>query len=129
MAWVRAVGGQLETRLRYSAKICYNTFPFPEISKVKKANIEENVFAVLEEREKHPEKTMAQLYDPDKMPKGLRQAHKDLDEAVERCYRLQPFDNDTQRLEYLFKEYEKMIAKDTLFEKQKKSRKKKKSNT
>ena len=127
--WLKAVSGKLETRIQYSNTICYNTFPFPEISKVKKANIEENVFAVLEEREKHPEKTMAQLYDPDKMPKGLRQAHKDLDEAVERCYRLQPFDNDTQRLEYLFKEYEKMIAKDTLFEKQKKSRKKKKSNT
>jgi len=125
MTWIRAVGGQLETRLRYSAKICYNTFPFPDISKVKKANIEENVFAVLEEREKHPEKTMSELYDPDKMPAGLRQAHKDLDEAVERCYRLQPFDNDTQRLEYLFKEYEKMVAKDTLFAKQKKSRKKK----
>ncbi|MGO1586085.1 MAG: class I SAM-dependent DNA methyltransferase, partial [Mesonia sp.] len=125
MAWVRAVGGKLKTDYRYSAKICYNTFPFPEISKVKKANIEENVFAVLEEREKHPEKTMAQLYDPDKMPKGLRQAHKDLDEAVERCYRLQPFENDTQRLEYLFKEYEKMVAKDTLFGEKKKRRKKK----
>ncbi|MDR9401692.1 MAG: hypothetical protein RI558_09765, partial [Psychroflexus sp.] len=54
-----------------------------------------------------------------------------LDEAVERCYRLQPFENDTQRLEYLFKEYEKLIKKDTLFEparrggKQKKTRKKK----
>jgi len=126
VVWVRAIGGKLKTDYRYSAKICYNTFPFPEISKVKKANIEENVFAVLEEREKHPEKTMAQLYDPNKMPAGLRQAHKDLDEAVERCYRLQPFENDTQRLEYLFKEYEKMVAKDTLFQKQKKRRKKKK---
>jgi hypothetical protein len=126
MAWVRAVGGKLKTDYRYSAKICYNTFPFPDISKVKKANIEENVFAVLEEREKHPEKTMAQLYDPDKMPAGLRQAHKDLDEAVERCYRLQPFENDTQRLEYLFKEYEKMVAKDTLFEPARRGGKKKK---
>jgi hypothetical protein len=132
MAWVRAVGGKLKTDYRYSAKICYNTFPFPEVSKVKKANIEENVFAVLEEREKHPEKTMAELYDPDKMPKGLGQAHKELDEAVERCYRLQPFQNDTQRLEYLFKEYEKLIKKDTLFEparrggKQKKTKRKKK---
>ena len=76
-------------------------------------------------------KTMAQLYDPDKMPASLRQAHKDLDEAVERCYRLQPFENDTQRLEYLFREYEKMVAKDTLFAparrggKQKKRRKNK----
>lgn len=109
MVWVKAVAGRLESRLRYSSTICYNTFPFPNISKVKKAQIEENVFAVLEEREKHPEKTMAQLYDPDKMPAGLRQAHKDLDAAVERCYRLKPFDNDTQRLEYLFKEYEKMV--------------------
>lgn len=109
MAWVRAIGGKLKTDYRYSAKICYNTFPFPNVIKVKKAHIEENVFAVLEEREKHPEKTMAQLYDPDKMPKGLRQAHQGLDAAVERCYRPQGFQNDTQRLEYLFKEYEKMV--------------------
>jgi len=129
MIWVRAIAGRLKMDMQYSNTLCYNTFPFPDISKVKKANIEENVFAVLEEREKHPEKTMAELYDPNKMPAGLRQAHKDLDEAVERCYRLQPFDNDTQRLEYLFKEYEKMIVTDTLFQKQKKSRKKKKSNT
>ena len=109
MAWVKTISGKLKTDYRYSSTLCYNTFPFPNISKVKKAQIEENVFAVLEEREKHPEKTMAQLYDPDKMPAGLRQAHQDLDAAVERCYRLQPFDNDTQRLEYLFKEYEKMV--------------------
>ena len=27
MVWVRAVAGKLETRLRYSAELCYNTFP------------------------------------------------------------------------------------------------------
>ena len=102
---------------------------YKQTGKSKKTN--EMGMREMQEREKHPEKTMAELYDPDKMPPGLRQAHKDLDEAVERCYRLQPFDNDTQRLEYLFKEYEKMVAKDTLFQparrggKQKKSRKKK----
>jgi hypothetical protein len=128
MIWVRSVAGRLKMDMQYSNTLCYNTFPFPDITKVKKANIEENVFAVLEEREKHPEKTISELYDPDKMPAGLRQAHKDLDEAVERCYRLQPFENDTQRLEYLFKEYEKLI----LFEparrggKQKKTKRKKK---
>jgi len=129
--WMSITSGKMRSDYSYSVNLTYNTFPFPDISKVKKANIEENVYAVLEEREKHPEKTMAELYDPDKMPKGLRQAHKDLDEAVERCYRLQPFENDTQRLEYLFKEYEKMVAKNTLFEparrggKQKKRKKKK----
>ena len=38
---------------------------------------------------------------------------------------LQPFNNDTERLEYLFKKYEEMVKKDTLFAKQKKTRKKK----
>lgn len=64
---------------------------------------------------------MAQLYNPNTMPKGLLQAHQELDTAIEQCYRLQPFKNDTERLEYLFKQYEEMIKKDTLFAKQKKT--------
>ena len=67
---------------------------------------------------------MAQLYNPDTMPKGLLQGHQELDTAIEQCYRLQPFKNDTERLEYLFKQYEEMVKKDTLFAKQKKTRKK-----
>lgn len=119
MVWVRAVGGKLETRYRYSKDICYNTFPFPEISLKQKENLNLYVFAILDERAKYPEKTMAQLYDPDTMPKGLKQAHRELDEAIEKCYRLQPFTTDTERLEYLFRLYEEMVNKDTLFAKQK----------
>lgn len=124
MVWVDAVGGKLETRYRYSAKLCYNTFPFPDITLKQKENLNLYVFAILDERARHPEKTMAQLYDPDKMPKGLRQAHEELDLAVEQCYRLQPFTSDTERLEYLFKMYEEMTQSDTLFAKEKKSRRK-----
>ena len=126
MVWVRSVGGKLKTDYRYSAKLCYNTFPFPDITTKQKENLNLYVFAILDERAKHPGKTMAQLYNPDTMPKGLKQAHQKLDEAVEKCYRLQPFKNDTERLEYLFKLYEEMTKKDTLFAKQKKSRKRKK---
>ena len=109
MTWVRAVAGRLKTDYRYSASICYNTFPFPEISEPQKTTLEDHVFKVLDEREKHPEKTMAELYDPDKMPDGLRQAHHEMDRAVEQCYRKQPFKSDEERLEYLFKLYEEMI--------------------
>jgi len=122
MVWIDAVGGKLETRYRYSAKLCYNTFPFPEIDLKQKENLNIYVFAVLDERAKYPEKTIAQLYDPDTMPKGLRQAHSELDEAIEKCYRLKPFTSDTERLEYLFKLYEEMLNKDTLFSKAKKKR-------
>ena len=82
------------------------------------------MYAVLSEREKHSEKTLAQLYDPDKMPDGLREAHHQLDLAVERCYRSKPFASDEERLEYLFRLYEQMIAEEksmgTLFETEKK---------
>lgn len=109
MTWVRAVAGRLKTDYRYSSALCYNTFPFPKITESQKEILEEHVFKVLEEREQHSEKTMAQLYDPDKMPKGLRQAHREMDLAVEQCYRKQPFSSDEERLEYLFKLYEEMI--------------------
>lgn len=125
MIWIDAVGGKLETRYSYSVGICYNTFPFPNINQKQKEQINLHVFGVLEEREKYSGKTMAQLYDPDKMPKGLKEAHHQLDLAIERCYRLKPFESDTERLEYLFKEYEKMINKNTLLEKPKRTRKKK----
>jgi len=125
MCWINLVAGRLENRIRYSSSICYNTFPFPGINQKQKEQINLHVFEVLEEREKHPEKTMAQLYDPDKMPKDLKDAHHQLDLAIERCYRLKPFESDTERLEYLFKLYEEMVNKNTLLEKPKRKRRKK----
>ena len=127
--WVRNTAGRLENRYRYSIFYCYNTFPFPQISIQRKEELTQCAFRILEEREKHSEKTLAQLYDPDKMPEGLKEAHRLNDEAVERCYRSTPFNSDEERLEYLFKLYEKMIQeekeKGTLFEAEKKTRKKK----
>jgi hypothetical protein len=124
IVWVKAVAGRLKMDMQYSNTLCYNTFPFPDISSKQKENLNLYVFAILDERAKHPSKTMAQLYNPTTMPKGLLQAHHELDTAIEQCYRLQPFKNDTERLEYLFKLYEEMLLKDTLFAKQKKTRKK-----
>ncbi|MDD2256554.1 MAG: N-6 DNA methylase [Bacteroidales bacterium] len=108
MAWVKAVGGRLETRYRYSATLCYNTFPFPRITESKRAEIEKAAEAVLIAREMHTEKTLAQMYDPDKMPANLREAHNRLDRVVESCYHSAPFTSDEERLEHLFALYEKM---------------------
>ncbi len=49
------------------------------------------------------------------MPESLKEAHHELDLAIERCYRLKPFENDVERLEFLFNEYEKMTIKMNLF--------------
>ncbi|HDR51438.1 MAG TPA: class I SAM-dependent DNA methyltransferase [Mariniphaga anaerophila] len=112
MVWIKNICGSLETRIRYSAKLGYNTFPFPLISDQRQKEIIQCAFRILEERAKHSEKTLAQLYDPDKMPEGLREAHRLNDLAIERCYRSKPFESDEERLEYLFKLYERMIAEE-----------------
>lgn len=110
MVWVRAVAGRMKTDMQYSNTICYNTFPFPSISDTKKSEIEEAATNVLLARENYPEKTLADLYDPEKMPEDLRAAHEELDAIVESCYPGAPFSNDEARLECLFKLYEKMTA-------------------
>ncbi|MFV0181526.1 N-6 DNA methylase [Empedobacter falsenii] len=124
MIWVDAVGGKLKTDYNYSSTLCYNTFPFPTLSEKKKETINQYVFAILDERAKYPEKTMAWLYNPETMPIGLKQAHKELDLAIEQIYRLAPFHSDEERLEYLFKLYDEMTTKETLFAKEKKGKKK-----
>ena len=109
--WAQAISGRLETRIQYSNTLCYNTFPFPKISEEKKQEIESAAEEVLITREYYPEKTLAELYDPDKMPQDLREAHAKLDDIVESCYPGYPFSSDEARLECLFKLYEKMTAK------------------
>ena len=125
--WIKAVAGRLKSDCRYSSTLVYNNFPFPPISQSQKEELEQCVFRILEERENHSEKTLAQLYDPKDMPDGLREAHRLNDLAVERCYRSKPFESDEERLEYLIKLYEQMIAeekeKGTLFETEKKVKK------
>ena len=109
MIWMKTVGGRLETRYRYT-NLCYNTFPFPIITDSKKQEIAEAAEEVLVTREYHLGKTLAELYDPDRMPQDLREAHERLDQLVESCYPGYPFANDEARLECLFTMYEQMTA-------------------
>lgn len=108
MAWVRVTCGRLETRLRYSATLCYNTFPLRELTEGEKARVTEAALGVLDAREAHPEKTPAELYDPDRMPENLRKAHDRLDAEVDRLYRVKGFKDDGERLECLFELYREM---------------------
>jgi type II restriction/modification system DNA methylase subunit YeeA len=107
MVWLRAVGGRLETRYRYSAGLVYNTFPVPELSTRRKNMIEEQVFEILDLREELGG-TLAELYHKDTMPESLREAHKKLDEIVERAYKDTAFNSDEERLSHLLIRYKEM---------------------
>jgi hypothetical protein len=110
MAWLRNVGGRLESRYRYSIGLVYNTFPWPEMNEKQEAEISKLAQAVLDARDEFPDSTLADLYDPDLMPPALRKAHTALDKAVDRLYRKKPFESERERVEHLFMLYEKMVA-------------------
>jgi hypothetical protein len=111
MAWVRQVCGRLESRYRYSNRLVYNNFPWPEASAEKqRAAVGAAAEAVLQTRGAFPGSALADLYDPLTMPPALIKAHGALDRAVEICYRPQPFENDRQRVEHLFALYEKLTT-------------------
>ncbi len=106
------VGGRLKTDPRYSNSLVYNTFPFPMLSEVQKDTLEQCTWSMLADREAHIGKTIAQLYDPEKMPDNLLAAHQALDDTLEKIYIGRPFKNDTERLEHLFKLYAQMTAEE-----------------
>jgi hypothetical protein len=108
MAWLRHIGGRLESRYRYSIGLVYNTFPLPPTKDL--SRLEPLAQAVLDARAAHPGATLADLYDPDTMPANLRRAHTDLDRAVDRLYRPAGFASDRERVEHLFALYEAMVA-------------------
>ncbi len=112
LVWVAAVCGKLETRYRYSNTMGWNTFPVPAtLTEQGKADLTRCAEDILLAREAHFPKTIAELYDPEKMPDNLRHAHDRNDEVLERIYIGRKFRNDTERLEKLFELYTKMTGK------------------
>ncbi len=126
MAWVRQVCGRLESRYRYSNKIVYNNFPWPENATEKqRTRVEEASQRILDLRielgagrdgflpvhkKDHPSASLADLYDGQSMPLELQKAHSELDRAVDKCYRPELFKNERERVEHLFALYQKLTA-------------------
>jgi hypothetical protein len=111
MAWVKYTCGRIKSDYRYSNDIVYNNFPWPLSPSEKQiAAVEQAAQNVLEARAQFPNSSLADLYDPNTMPPTLVKAHQALDKAVDLCYRPQPFDTETKRIEYLFELYDQYTA-------------------
>ncbi len=128
MAWVKYTCGRLKSDFRYSNEVVYNNYPFPkEVSDKQKERVEKAAQAVLDARLKFPDSSLADLYDPLAMPPDLVKAHKELDKAVDLCYRSQAFTNERARIEFLFDLYSQYVAPlQAEMDKQSKKMKKKK---
>lgn len=111
--WIGTVCVRMRTDFSYSNTLGWNTFPVPKLTKQNKSDLTQCAEDILLAREGHFPATIADLYDPEKMPDDLREAHERNDEVLERIYIGRRFKNDTERLEKLFELYTKMTAKGT----------------
>ena len=110
MAWVSNVCGRLESRYRYSKDIVYNNYPWPENPSGKQIGaVEKAAQEVLDAREKFPQSSLADLYDPLTMPPVLLKAHQNLDKAVDAAYSSKTFKTETERMEFLFGLYGELV--------------------
>jgi len=110
LVWIAAVCGKMKTDFRYSSTLGWNTFPVPMLTDKNKADLTRCAENILVTREAFFPATIADLYNPDRMPADLREAHERNDEVLERIYIGRRFRNDTERLEKLFELYTKMTA-------------------
>lgn len=115
MLWLQIIGGKLETRLRYSKNLVYNTFPLLRLSTRRKNEIEDLVLKILDIRDEEGG-TLADLYgsplaakNPKPMNPRLKAAHEELDQVVDRAYRDRPFKDDNERLALLLDMYTKKV--------------------
>ncbi|MGE4429104.1 MAG: class I SAM-dependent DNA methyltransferase [Sphingobium sp.] len=110
LVWIATVCGKMKTDFRYSNTMGWNTFPVPKLTEQNKADLTRCAEDILLARESHFPATIADLYDPEKMPENLRHTHERNDEVLERIYIGRRFRNDTERLEKLFELYTRMTS-------------------
>ena len=110
--WIGTVCVRLRTDFSYSNTLGWNTFPVPLLTERNRDDLTECAENILLAREAHFPATIAELYDPAKMPENLRAAHERNDEILERIYIGRRFRNDTERLEKLFDMYASTVAKE-----------------
>ena len=110
IGWARVTSGRMKSDIRYSVKLTYNTFPWPEPTDKQRTTIETAAQAVLDARAHYPTSTLADLYDPLTMPPELVKAHHALDRAVDAAYGKKGFASEAERVAFLFERYQQITS-------------------
>lgn len=112
-SWMRIVSGRIKSDYRYSVKIVYNNFPWPNPTKEQKEKIEKTAQAILDARELYPDSSLADLYDELTMPVELRKAHQANDVAVMEAYEFKwKTMTESMCVAELMKMYQKLVDSD-----------------
>jgi hypothetical protein len=110
MAWMKTTCGRMKSDYQYSINVVYNNFPWPEKPTVEQVQaVKDMAQKVLDVRKNHEGQTLAWMYNPESMPADLRDAHTDLDIAVDACYGCKGGKDDAERVAFLFGLYEDLV--------------------
>lgn len=111
ICWQKTVGGRLESRLRFANTLTWNTFPVPTVStKQRRAIILAGQRIIACRDGIRPEKSLAELYDPDATPEELLDAHAQLDRAVDQAFGVLTDLTARERQQVLFGSYAALVA-------------------
>lgn len=111
VTWQRTIGGRLKSDLSFGSTLTWNTFPVPELNSTSKERIISAGKKVLEARELHPERSLADHYNPLAMDPALLKAHDALDKEVDKAFGApRKLTTERQRQELLFENYSKLAS-------------------
>lgn len=109
LTWSFFVAGYLGTSVRYTSGLCYNTFPIKKLTLDEKFKLEQLAYKLIDQREEFSQKTLHELYDPNKMPLSLKKIHQEIDSFVDQFYSREKIHNHEERIKILFDAYENII--------------------
>jgi len=109
LTWSFFVAGYLGTSVRYTSGLCYNTFPIKNLTFDEKFKLEQLAYKLIDQREEFSQKTLHELYDPNKMPLSLKNIHQEIDSFVDQFYLREKIQNHEERIKILFDAYENII--------------------
>jgi len=107
LTWQRTVGGAIKSDLRFSNTIVWNNFPLPQVNDRQRAAVIAAGQHILEVRARHPERSLAEHYNPLAMEPELLAAHHALDLVVDKIFTRASMVDELARQRVLLQQYAK----------------------
>ncbi|WP_259489497.1 DNA methyltransferase [Curtobacterium flaccumfaciens] len=109
--WLKTVGGRLESRIRFTNTLVWNTLPLPTVADAVRNQVIASGQTILDARALHPERSLAEQYNPLTMESKLLAAHHALDRVVDKTFGARrALDSEADRQRVLFQRFAELTA-------------------
>lgn len=103
--WMRGIGGRIKSDLRFSNTFVYNSFPLPQFSDQRRKALVEATKQLVVAREAFPTKSLADLYEPGRVPSPILDAHAGIDTVIDAVFGVKPESSVEVRQRLMLRRY------------------------